>query len=179
MSYYTYNSREYRRERHKDLQIQSVMLGAVIWQAEGRWAARVALILIPSWGSSLSLTNMQTHFSLFLITWPNPAQQSFVGALASPPTYGIHVDSSMSWFVHSSLSWARSEFPNPSNMEVITMVMNRVLVDFSMVRCVVFSLDRNVSSSLFVCSCIYMALSSVTLWVSTYWLDDGIIYCSR
>lgn len=128
-----------------NLQIHLVMLGAVIWHMVGRWTARVALNLRLRSGSSLSLINTQIHFSLFAITWPNPLQQSFVGALASPPTYGRHVASAASWVEHSSLSLARSELPNPS--KVITMVISRVLVACSMVWCVAFALD------LYICMC--------------------------
>lgn len=52
---------------------------------------------------------------LFCRTCLRPVQQSRVGALASPPTYGRHVASPTSWSAHSALSWSKFELPKPAS----------------------------------------------------------------
>lgn len=86
------------------------------WQAEGRVAARVPLILRPREGSSLSFIRRQRHFLLLSRSCLRPEQQSTVGVLASPPTYGRHVARATNWSAHSALSWFTSQRANPINI---------------------------------------------------------------
>ena len=88
--------------------MHSVMLAGA-WQAWGRAKAREPLILRPRLGSSLSLIRTHRHFLLFCTTCFNPLQQSMVGVLASPLTYGKHCARPMSWSEQSVLSWSMSE----------------------------------------------------------------------
>ena len=84
------------------------------WQAEGRPRARERLTLSPRLGSSRSLINTQRHFLLLSSTSLSPLQQSGVGALASPPTYGKQVARPTTWSAHSALSWSMLELTNPT-----------------------------------------------------------------
>ena len=83
------------------------------WQALGSCKARVELRLMPRLGSLRSLRRTQRHFLLFSTTCFSPLQQSNVGVLACPPTYGRHVASPTSLSAHSALSWSIFELTNP------------------------------------------------------------------
>lgn len=93
-----------KEEESDDVRAQWETLARVAPQALGSASARVALILMPRLGSSLSLTSTHRHLGLFPSTWRRPPQQSGGGARACPCTYCRHGARPTSWSAHSVLS---------------------------------------------------------------------------
>jgi len=91
------------------------------WHKLGSLATRLTLNLIPRSGLSRSLMRTHRHFTLLSNTCLSPLQQSMVGALASPPTYGRHVARPTSWSAHSVLSCWKSDLAVPTSINSTKM----------------------------------------------------------
>lgn len=100
-----------------------------MWQAVGRWTARVAFKVKPSLGSLRSLMRMQMHFLVLSRTTLRDVQQSMVGVLASPPTYGRQLARVTSLSAHSSLSFDKSELarmPSIMSSNAVTLLLETI-----------------------------------------------------